>query len=109
MAAGESILDEFRLPGRVALVTGASRGIGRAIALGLAEAGADVVLVSRKLPDLEAASQEISQMGKKTLTVHTNVRYLPEINNLVKKSMEEFGHIDILVNNAGTNPGLDFN
>ena len=101
---GESFLGKFRLPGKVALVTGASRGIGKAIALGLAEAGADVVLASRKLPDLQAVAQEISQMGRRTLVVPANLRHLPEIDNLVKKSLEEFGRIDILVNNAGTIP-----
>ena len=100
----ESFLDKFRLPGKVALVTGGSRGIGRAIALGLAEAGADVVLASRKLPDLQAVAQEISQMGRRALAVQANTRHLPEIDNLVKKTMEEFGQIDILVNNAATNP-----
>ena len=100
----ESFLGKFRLPGRVALVTGGSRGIGRAIALALAEAGADIVIASRKLPDLQAVAQEISQMGRRALAVPANVRHLPEIDNLVKKSMEEFGHIDILVNNAGTSP-----
>jgi len=100
----ELFLDKFQLPGKVALVTGGSRGIGKAIALCLAEAGADVILASRKLPDLEAAAQEISQMGRRALAVSANVRYPSEIDNLVKKSMDEFGHIDILVNNAGTNP-----
>ncbi len=102
----ESSLDKFRLSGKVALVTGGSRGIGRAIALGLAEAGADVIVASRKLPDLQTVAQEISQMGRRALAVQANVRHLPEIDNLVKKSMEEFGHIDILVNNAGTNPAF---
>ena len=97
-------LDKFRLQGKVALVTGGSRGIGKAIALCLAEAGADVILASRKLPDLQAVAQEISQMGRRALAVPANVRHLPEIDNLVKKSMDEFGHIDILVNNAGANP-----
>jgi len=100
----ESFLDKFRLPGKVALITGGSRGIGRAIALSLAEAGADVILASRKLPDLEMVAQEIIHMGRKALPVSANVRHLQEIDNLVKKVMEEFGHIDILVNNAGANP-----
>lgn len=100
----ESFLDKFHLPGKVALVTGGSRGIGRSIALGLAEAGSDIVLASRKLPDLEKVAQEITDMGRKALPVSANVRHLPEIDNLVKKAMDEFGHIDILVNNAGTNP-----
>jgi len=102
VSGGESFLGKFRLPGKVALVTGGSRGIGRAIALGLAEAGADVVIASRKLPDLQAVAQGISQMGRRALAVPANVRHLPEIDSLVKKSMDEFGHIDILVNNAGT-------
>jgi len=106
-----AFLEKFHLPGKVALVTGGSRGIGRSIALGLAEAGADVVLASRKLPDLEAVAQEITDMGRKALPVSANVRHLPEIDNLVKKAVDEFGHIDILVNNAGTNPvfGSAFN
>ncbi len=99
-------LDKFLLSGKVAMITGGSRGIGRSIALGLAEAGADIVLASRKLPDLEATAQEISGMGRKALPVVTNVRHLSEINNLVKKAAAEFGHIDILVNNAGTNPSF---
>jgi dehydrogenase/reductase SDR family protein 4 len=100
----KAFLDRFRLQGRVALVTGGSQGIGRAIALGLAEAGADVVLASRKLPNLEAVAEEISAMGRRALAVPANVRHLVEIDKLVKKAMDEFGRIDILVNNAGTNP-----
>lgn len=99
-----AFLDRFALQGKVALVTGGSQGIGRAIALGLAEAGADVVLASRKLPNLEAVAQEISDIGRRALAVSANVRHLPEIDNLVKKAMDEFDRIDILVNNAGTNP-----
>lgn len=100
----ESILTRFRLQGKVALVTGGSRGIGRAIALGLAEAGADVVLASRKMPDLEVAAHEISEKGRRALPVSANIRHLAEIDNLVKEAVSEFGHIDILVNNAAANP-----
>jgi len=100
----ESFSGKFSLTGKIALITGGSRGIGKAIALALAEAGADVIIASRKLPDLEVAAQEISQTGRRVLAVPANVRHLPEIDNLVKKSIEEFGHIDILVNNAGANP-----
>ena len=96
-------LDQLLLSGKVALITGGSRGIGRYIALGLAEAGADIVIASRKLPDLEAAAQEISQTGRKVLPITANVRYMEEINNLVSKTLAEFGHIDILVNAAGLN------
>jgi len=100
----KSFLEKFRVDGKVALITGGSRGIGKAIALALAEAGADVALASRKLPELEATAEEIHKMGRKAVPVQANVRHLPEIDNLVKKTMEEFGRIDILVNNAGTNP-----
>lgn len=100
----ELFLNKFHLPGKVALITGASRGIGRVIALGFAEAGADVVLVSRKLPDLEAVAQEVTRTGRKALPISANVRNLPEIEDVVKKTVAQFKRIDILVNNAGTNP-----
>jgi len=92
------------LSGKVALVTGASRGIGKAIAKALAQAGADVIIASRKQPDLEAVAQEISNVAdSRVLVVPANVRHLEEINNLVQQSIAEFGKIDVLVNNAGTN------
>ena len=100
----ESLLSRFYLPGRVALVTGGSRGIGRAIALALAEAGADIVLASRKPADLETTAEEISRLGRQVLPVAANVRHLSEIDNLFEQAVEKFGRIDILVNNAGTNP-----
>lgn len=102
----ESILKKFWLPGKVALVTGGSRGIGRAITLALAEAGADIVLASRKLPDLEAVAGEVTALGRKALPVAANVKSLPDIESLVKRAADEFGHIDILVNNAGTSPAM---
>jgi NAD(P)-dependent dehydrogenase (short-subunit alcohol dehydrogenase family) len=95
------------LEGKVALVTGGSRGIGRATALGLARAGADVAVASRKLPDLAKAAEEIKGLGRKSLAVAAHVGRLPEINNLVDQVKAEFGRIDILVNNAGTNPVMD--
>lgn len=100
----KQFMSKFNLDGKVALVTGGSRGIGKAIALAMADAGADIVLASRKLPDLEEAANEITKMGRKVLPVSANVRNLAELEPLVKKANGEFGHIDILVNNAGTNP-----
>jgi len=99
--------DDFSLEDKVALVTGGSRGIGKAIAVGLAKAGADVALASRKLPDLEEVAKEVKGAGRKSLAVATHVGRLEEINNLVSKVKDEFGRIDILVNNAGTNPTMD--
>jgi len=99
-------IDKFRLDGKVALVTGGSRGIGRAAALGLAEAGADVAIASRKVPDLENVAAEIRKLGRKALPVAAHVGRTEEIRNLVARVTEEFGRIDILVNNAGTSPAL---
>ena len=98
---------DFSLDGKVALVTGGGRGIGRAVALGLARAGADVVVASRKLPDLEKVAEEIRGMGRKSLAVAAHIGRVEEISNLVSGMKEEFGKIDILVNNAGTNPTMD--
>ncbi len=104
MSIQESVLNKFNLQGKVSLITGGSRGIGRAIALGLAEAGSNVILASRKMPDLEAVAHEVVEKGRKALPISANMRHLSEIDNLVKQALNEFGHIDILVNNAGTNP-----
>jgi len=98
-----SVVD-FSLEGKVALVTGGSRGIGRAIALTFAENGADVVVSSRKLPDLEVVAEEIRVRGRKGVAIASHVAKLEESTNLVEKVKAEFGRIDILVNNAGTNP-----
>jgi NAD(P)-dependent dehydrogenase (short-subunit alcohol dehydrogenase family) len=96
----------FYLKDKVVLITGASRGIGKAAAIGLAQAGADVALASRKLPDLEQVAGEIKKTGRKALPVAAHAARLEEIHNLVSKVKEEFGKIDILVNNAGTNPTM---
>lgn len=95
---------EVSLGGKVALVTGGSRGIGRAIALAFADAGADVVVTSRKLPDLEVVADEIRAKGRKSLAVASHIAKTEESKSLVEKVKAEFGRIDILVNNAGTNP-----
>jgi dehydrogenase/reductase SDR family protein 4 len=92
------------LQGQVALVTGASRGIGRAIALAFADAGADVAISSRKLPDLEKVADEIRALGRKGLAVQAHNREPEDLRRLVAAVKEQFGRIDILVNNAATNP-----
>jgi NAD(P)-dependent dehydrogenase (short-subunit alcohol dehydrogenase family) len=92
------------LEGKVALVTGGSRGIGRAIALAFADAGADVIVSSRKLPDLEKVADEIRGLGRRGLAVAAHNAKMEDLTNLVAKVKEEFGRIDILVNNAATNP-----
>ena len=99
-------IDKYRLDGKVALITGGSRGIGRATALGFAEAGANVAIASRKLPDLENVAKEIKNLGRKALPIAAHVGRMEDINNLVSKVTDEFGKIDVLVNNAGTSPAL---
>jgi NAD(P)-dependent dehydrogenase (short-subunit alcohol dehydrogenase family) len=94
----------FDLSGRVAIVTGGSRGIGRAIALGLASYGADVVVASRKQDDLDVVADEVRALGRKAVATATHMRNREDIDRLVEATLGEFGKIDILVNNAGTNP-----
>jgi dehydrogenase/reductase SDR family member 4 len=93
----------FSLKGKVAIVTGGSRGIGKAIALGFAQAGADVVVASRTMPDLEKTSQEIEALGRRALAVQTNIAVKSDVDNMVAKTLDKFGTIDILVNNAAIN------
>jgi NAD(P)-dependent dehydrogenase (short-subunit alcohol dehydrogenase family) len=92
------------LQGKVALVTGGSRGIGRAIALQFADAGADVIVSSRKLPDLEKTAEEIKNKGRRSLAISAHNAKMDELKNLVSRVKDEFGRIDILVNNAAANP-----
>lgn len=95
---------EFSLEGKVALVTGASRGIGRAIALRLANAGAKVVVSSRKLEGVQVVADEIAAGGGQALAVQAHVGRPEEVTALVARTVEAFGRIDIAVNNAATNP-----
>lgn len=92
------------LQGKVALVTGISRGLGRVIALELARHGADLVLASRKLEANLELAEEIRSRGRRALALQVNVTRVEEINAAVERAIQEFGTIDILVNNAGTNP-----
>ena len=92
---------QFSLAGKVALVTGAARGIGRACALALAKAGADVVLGLRDATTGQDVVQQIQQMGRKALPVQMDVTRLSEINQAVDEAVRTCGRIDILVNNAG--------
>lgn len=94
-------MPSFDLTGQVAIVTGASEGIGQGIALGLAKAGADIVLAARTRDKLEAAAADIRALGRRALVVPTDVTRGAEAQRLVDAARAEFGHIDILVNNAG--------
>ena len=91
----------MKLQGRIAIVTGAGRGIGRAIALALAREGADATLAARTASEIEAAAEEIKKIGREALAVPTDVSNNAEVQSMVKKTMDRFGKVDILVNNAG--------
>jgi NAD(P)-dependent dehydrogenase (short-subunit alcohol dehydrogenase family) len=97
-------LADFSLSGKVAIVTGGSRGIGRSIAIGLAEQGADVAIAARKPEALAEAVAAISATGRRAIAVPTNVRREDELRRLVDETLRQLGRLDILVNNAGTNP-----
>ena len=94
-------IDRFSLQGKVALVTGASRGIGRAIAIGFAEAGADVAVAARTEEDLQTLAKEIDAAGRRALVIPTDVRDRGAIQAMVDKTVADLGGLDILVNNAG--------
>ena len=97
-------LEIFKLDGRVALVTGGSRGLGFVMAQALAEAGADVVVTSRKKENAEASAAAITQAtGRRALGIVVDVTDAGKINEMVQTTLETFGRIDILVNNAGIN------
>jgi 7-alpha-hydroxysteroid dehydrogenase len=95
------ILDRFRLDGRVAIVTGAGKGIGRGIAVGFAEAGADVVCAARTDADIEDVASDITALGRRALAVSTDVMDTAALDHLVDATVEHFGRLDVLVNNAG--------
>ncbi len=99
-----NVTDRFRLDGKVALITGASRGIGEGIARAFAAAGAKVILSSRKQADLDRVAGEIASAGGEAFVVAAHAGKPDDLKMLVEKSVPQYGRIDILVNNAGTNP-----
>ncbi|MEE9583261.1 MAG: glucose 1-dehydrogenase, partial [Dehalococcoidales bacterium] len=104
-AEGGSIMSipSFSLEGKAAIITGGKQGIGRAIALAFAEAGADVAVCGRVIEDgkLQAVADEIQRLGRRSLAVQVDISRKADVDNLVQRVMDEFGSIDILVNNAG--------
>jgi NAD(P)-dependent dehydrogenase (short-subunit alcohol dehydrogenase family) len=95
-----NVLDKFSLKGKVALVTGAARNLGKIISLAFAEAGANVVLASRSLPEIKEIEGDIQQRGMKALAIPLDVTDSREVEKAVHRVISEFGRIDILVNNA---------
>jgi len=95
------ILDRFRLDGRVAIVTGAGRGIGRAIALAFAEAGADVACAARTVEQIMETAAAVHALGRRAIPVPCDVNEHAQLDELVARAQAAFGRIDLLVNNAG--------
>jgi|SRR6185312_10041592 len=110
MSSGLTNRELFDLSGRVAIVTGTSRGLGQYLARALAKSGADLVLTSRRRDSLLDFESEIKALGRRTVALELDVRDQQSIEEMVCNAVEAFGHIDILVNNAGCNvrkPALD--
>lgn len=97
------LYENFRLDGQVAVVTGGGRGIGRGIALGMAECGADVVVIARRQADVDAVAREIEERGQRGLGISADVMDWNAIPNALDTVVSEFGRLDIMVNNAGGN------
>jgi NAD(P)-dependent dehydrogenase (short-subunit alcohol dehydrogenase family) len=95
------VLDRFSLAGKVALVTGASSGLGAGFAVALAQAGADVVLAARRAGRLDAVRLEVEKLGRPALAVETDVTDPEACQAVVRAAVDRFGHLDVLVNNAG--------
>ncbi|MGB1217681.1 MAG: glucose 1-dehydrogenase [Saprospiraceae bacterium] len=104
MSDNNRITPQFRLDGKVAIVTGASKGIGEAIARGLAEFGAKVIVSSRKQEAVDAVAESFKADGLEATGVACHVGHKEQLENLVKQTIEIYGGVDILVNNAATNP-----
>jgi NAD(P)-dependent dehydrogenase (short-subunit alcohol dehydrogenase family) len=104
------MIPSFRLDGKTAIITGAGRGIGRALALGLAEAGADVALVARTMDDLERTAAEIRSLGRNAYAYPCDLTRTSELESTFSAIVSQAGKIDVLINNAGMNirtPALD--
>lgn len=94
------------LSGKVALVTGGSRGLGKAISLGLADAGADIIIASRKIENCEKVASDVEAKGCQALAVAAHTADMDSLDMLIEAAYERFGKIDLLINNAGANPAM---
>jgi NAD(P)-dependent dehydrogenase (short-subunit alcohol dehydrogenase family) len=97
----DGILDRFRLDGKVAIVTGASSGLGEAFARGLAEAGADVAICARRVERLNRTKEAVEALGRRCVAVPADVANVEDCGRVVERTVETLGRVDVLVNNAG--------
>jgi NAD(P)-dependent dehydrogenase (short-subunit alcohol dehydrogenase family) len=97
-----SVLEKFRLDGKKVIITGGSRGIGKSVAFGLAEAGADIAIVARGLQAAEETADEISKLGVKVIAVKTDITKPDQVKDMMGKTLDEFGTVNVIFNNAGT-------
>lgn len=96
-----SILDQFRLDGQVTVVTGGGRGIGEGIALGMAEAGSDIVVAARRQDEVEAVAEKVRALGRRALAVTCDVMYIEQVEMLAQRAFDEFGKLTCWISNAG--------
>src|SRR3954451_1293159 len=101
-----ALLDSFRLDGKVAIVTGASSGLGVAFATGLAEAGADIAICARRVERLEDTRRRVEELGRRCVAVGADVANPDDCNRVVEKAVEELGGVDVLINNAGVGTAM---
>ena len=94
----------MRLKGKVALITGSTRGIGKEFAIGFAKEGADIIVNGRNLEKAKAVANEIENLGVRSIAIHGDVSSSQDVARMVEEAINQFGRIDILVNNAGINP-----
>ncbi|MFH1141193.1 MAG: SDR family NAD(P)-dependent oxidoreductase [Chloroflexota bacterium] len=94
-------LEKLRLDGKVAIVTGGGTGLGRAMALAMAEAGADIVVAGRRPGPIQATAEQVKALGRRGLAIPTDVTDSSQVNTLVARTIQELGKVDVLINNAG--------